>query len=122
MFATTAHAQSPGGAPGAAPGGGGPADFLGPFLLPIALLALFYFMVLRPQQRRQKQQQATIAATKRGDTVVMSSGLIGKVTKVEDAELQVEIAPGVNVRVVKAMIVEVRGKGEPVAAANDAKG
>ena len=116
MFATTAQAQTPPGAP-AAPG---PTDFLGPFLLPVALLALFYFMILRPQQRRQKQQQATIAAVKRGDTVVMTSGLIGKVTRVDDAELQVEIAPTVNVKVVKSMVAEVRAKGEPVPA-NDGK-
>lgn len=121
MFASTANAQTTGGASGPAPGGG-PADFLGPFLLPIALLALFYVMVLRPQQRRQKQQQASIAGIKRGDTVVMTSGLIGKVTRVDDAELQVEIAPTVNVKVVKAMVSEVRGRGEPVAVANDAKG
>lgn len=116
MFATSAQAQTPGAAP-AAPGG---FDAFGPFLLPIALLALFYFMILRPQQRRAKAHQAVIAGVKRGDTVVMSSGMIGKVTRVDDAEVQVEIAPTVNVKVVKAMITEVRAKGEP-APANDAK-
>lgn len=118
MFASTAQAQTPGGAPAA--GAAGPLDALGPFLLPIALLALFYVMILRPQQRRAKQQQDTLAKIKRGDTVVMNSGIIGKVTRVDDAELQVEIAPTVNVKVVKAMISEVRAKGEP-AAANDTK-
>ncbi len=115
MFASTAQAQTPGAAP-SAPGG---LDAITPFLLPVALLALFYFMILRPQQRRAKQHQTTISAIKRGDTVVMNSGLIGKVTRVEDAELQVEIAPNVNVKVVKAMISDVRAKGEP-APANDA--
>ena len=61
-----------------------------------------------------------LAAIKRNDTVVLSSGLIGKVTRVEDTEVMLEIATGVNVRVVKAMITEVRVKGEP-ATANDAK-
>ena len=57
---------------------------------------------------------------KRGDTVVLSSGVIGKVTRVDDAEVQVDIATGVNVKVVRSMISDVRTRGEPVAA-NDAK-
>ena len=88
-------------------------------LLPVALIVLFYFMILRPQQKRAKDHQALIAGVKRGDTVVMSSGMIGKVTKVEDAEVQVEIAPGVNVKVVKSTLSDVRTRGEP--AANDTK-
>lgn len=118
MFATTAQAQTPGAAP-AAPAG--PTDFIGPFLLPIALLALFYFMILRPQQRRAKEHQAKIGGVKRGDVVVLNSGVIGKVTRVEDAEITVEIAPNVPVKVVKSMVSEIRAKGEP-APANDAKG
>ena len=90
------------------------------FALPVALLALFYVLMIRPQQQRMKQHQAMVAALKRGDTVVMSSGIIGKVTKVEDAEISVEIAPTVNVKVVKSMVTEVRARGEP-APANDAK-
>ena len=115
MFATTAQAQTPGAAP-AAPGG---IDFT-TFLLPIALLALFYFMILRPQQRRAKEHQAKIGGIKRGDTVVLNSGVIGKVTRVDDAEITVEIAPNTPVKVVKSMVSEIRAKGEP-AAANDAK-
>jgi preprotein translocase subunit YajC len=61
-----------------------------------------------------------VAAVKRGDTVVLSSGIIGKVTRVEDAEVQVEIAPSVNVKVVKSTLSEVRTRAEP-APANDAK-
>ena len=61
-----------------------------------------------------------IMAVKRGDTVVMSTGMVGKVTKVEDTEVQVEIAPGVNVKVVKSALTDVRTRGELVAA-NDAK-
>ena len=90
------------------------------FALPVALLALFYVLMIRPQQQRMKQHQTMVAALKRGDTVVMSSGIIGKVTKVEDAEISVEIAPTVNVKVVKSMVTEVRARGEP-APANDAK-
>lgn len=79
-----------------------------------------YFLVLRPQQKRAKEHQAQIAAIKRNDTVVLSNGMIGKVTRVEDAEVMVEIASGVNVRVVKGFITEIRTKGEP-APANDSK-
>jgi preprotein translocase subunit YajC len=115
MFATPAFAQTA--AAGAAQN---PLDAFGPMLLPVLLVVLFYFMILRPQQRRMKQHQSMIQAVKRGDTVVLSSGIIGKVTRVEDAEVQVEIAPNVNVKVVKSTLSEVRTRGEP-APANDAK-
>ncbi len=115
MFATPAFAQTAAGA-----ASGGPLESFGPMLLPVALVVLFYFMILRPQQRRMKQHQAMISAVKRGDTVVLNSGIIGKVTRVEDAEVQVEIAPNVNVKVVKSTLSEVRTRGEP-APANDPK-
>jgi preprotein translocase subunit YajC len=90
-------------------------------MLPIlAVLVLFYFMMIRPQQQRAKQHQAMLAALKRNDQVVLNSGMIGKVVRVEDKEVGLEIAQGVTVKVVKGMISEVRTKGEP-AAANDAK-
>lgn len=88
--------------------------------MPILLIVLFYFLMIRPQQRRMKQHQAMLAALKRGDQVVLSSGMIGKVVRVEDKEVGLEIATGVTVKVVKGMIAEVRGRTEP-AAANDAK-
>ena len=88
--------------------------------LPIILLAAFYFLMIRPQQQRAKAHQAALAAIKRGDTVVLSSGMIGKVVRVEEAELGVEIAQGVTVKVVKTMVAEVRTRGAP-APANDAK-
>lgn len=86
--------------------------------LPILLFAAFYFLIMRPQQQRMKKHQQMLQALKRGDTVVLSSGMIGKVVRVEDAEVGLEVASGVTVKVVKAMIGEVRSKGEP-AAAND---
>ncbi len=92
----------------------------GQFLPLIAIAVLFYFMMIRPQQRRAREHAARVGAIKRGDTVVMSSGMIGKVVRVEDAEIGVEIAQNVTVKVVKAMIAEVRARGEP-APANDAK-
>jgi preprotein translocase subunit YajC len=92
----------------------------GQFLPIVAIMVLFYVMILMPQQRRQKQHQAKISAVKRGDTVVMSSGVKGKVVRVEDTEVGVEIAQNVTVKVVKSMIADVVTRGEP-AAANDSK-
>ena len=115
MFAPPAYAQAAGTA-----AAGGPQAMLLQFLPLVALAVLFYFLMIRPQQRRLKQHQATIAAQKRGDTVVLSAGMIGKVVRVEDKEVGVEVATGVTVKVVKAMISDVRVRGEP-AAANDAK-
>ncbi len=115
MFATPAFAQAAGAA-GAAPGG----DLLTMLPMLIGFIAIMYFFMIRPQQQRAKQHKAMIGNMKRNDTVVLSSGLIGKITRVEDAEVMIEIATGVNVRVVKAMITEVRAKGEP-APANDSK-
>lgn len=90
-------------------------------LAPILLMVvLFYFMLIRPQQKRAKEHQTMLANLKRGDTVVLSSGVLGKIVRVEDKEVGVEIAQGVTVKVIKGMITEVRAKGEP-AAANDAK-
>lgn len=116
MFATAAYAQTA--APGGAPAGG-PMDGLIQFAPLILLLVVGYFFLIRPQQQRLKAHQATVAGIKRGDTVVMTSGIIGKVTRVEDAEILVEIAANTQVRVVKTMVSEVRARAE--IAANDAK-
>jgi preprotein translocase subunit YajC len=116
MFATPAYAQ----AAGAAAPGGSPQDMLIQFLPLIGLVILFYFLMIRPQQRRAKQHQAMLDAIKRGDQVVLSSGVLGKVVRVEDREVGVEIASGVTVKVRKTMIAEVSARGEP-AAANDSK-
>jgi preprotein translocase subunit YajC len=115
MFATPAYAQAAGAAPA-----GGPQEMLVQFLPLVALVVLFYFLLIRPQQRRAKQHQQVLSGIKRGDTVVLSSGVIGKVVRVEDKEVGVEIATGVTVKVRKGMITEVVTRGEP-AAANDAK-
>ncbi len=87
----------------------------------ILMVVLFYFMLIRPQQKRAKEHQTMLGALKRGDNVVLSSGVLGKIVRVEDKEVGVEIAQGVTIKVVKAMITEVRTKGEP-APANDPKG
>ena len=103
------------------PSAGGPQGLLIQLAPLLLLFVLFYFMLIRPQQKRMKEHQAMIASVNRGDTVVLPSGVIGKVMRVEDVEVGVEIAQGVTVKVVKSMITEVRAKGEPVSA-NDGKG
>jgi preprotein translocase subunit YajC len=119
MFSTPAFAQAAGAANTAAADGGLQGMLLNfaPFIL-IGLL--FYMLLWRPQQQRAKEHRNTIASVKRSDTVILSSGVIGKVVRVEDAEIGVEIAQGVTIKVVKSMIAEVRARGAP-AAANDAK-
>jgi preprotein translocase subunit YajC len=114
MFATPAFAQVPGA------GAGGAQDMLIQFLPLIGLVVLFYFLMIRPQQKRMKQHADLIANIKRNDTVVLNSGVIGKVVRVEDKEIGVEISQGVTVKVVKGMVSDVRTRGEP-AAANDSK-
>jgi preprotein translocase subunit YajC len=100
--------------------GGGLQDMLVQFGPIIFLVVAGYFFLLRPQQQRQRQHQQMIGAIKRGDTVVLSSGVIGKVVRVEETELGVEIAQNVSIKVIKSMVSEVRVRGEP-AAANDSK-
>jgi preprotein translocase subunit YajC len=95
--------------------GAGGGDIIGLFFPLILVFGIFYLLVFRPQQKRMKEHQAMIGAVKRGDTVVTSGGIIGKVVRVAaDGELKVEIADGVQVRVVKGTLTEVRGKGEPI--------
>ena len=115
MFATPAFAQTAAGA-----AAGGPQDMLIQFLPLVGLVVLFYFLMIRPQQRRMKQHQQMITNLKRNDVVVLNSGVIGKVVRVEDKEIGLEIAQGVTIKVVKGMIAEVRVRGEP-APANDSK-
>ena len=106
MFEPPAFAQAAGGASS----DGGAAFFMNVFPL-LLIFVIFYFLLIRPQQRRMKQHQAMIAAVKVRDTIVTTGGLIGKVTKVDDAEVEVELAPNVRVRVVKGMLSEVRPHG-----------
>lgn len=86
------------------------------FMPIIFIFVVMYFLVIRPQQKKAKQHREMIAAVRRGDTIVTSGGLIGKISKVNDEqEVTVELAEGVKVRIVRSMIAEVRVKGEPVA-------
>ena len=87
-----------------------------PFIL--ALFAIMYFLLIRPQQKKLKDHQALISALRRGDMVVTAGGILGKVIKVKDdgSEIEVEIATGVNVRVLKSTITTVISKTEPAKA------
>ncbi len=100
----------------------GPLGSLGSFasILPIVLVfGVFYFLLIRPQQQRQKQLKATLAALRRGDRVVTAGGIIGVVQKVKDgaSEIEVEIAAGVRVLVLRDTISSV--VSEVPTAAND---
>ena len=106
----------------AAPAAGGIQDFLsgpiGSIVFFGGMLAFAYFMLIRPQQQRQKEHVKRVSALKRGDTVVMSNGMLGKVVRVEEDEIGVEIAQNVTVKMIKSMVHDIRTRGEP-AAAND---
>ena len=80
----------------------------------ILIFVIMYFLLIRPQQKKVKEHQAMVAALRRGDEIVTQGGLIGKITKVkDDAEVEVELASGVKVRVVRPTISQVRSKTEP---------
>ncbi len=89
-------------------------EAVGQFLPLILIFAIMYFLLIRPQQKKMKDHQKMVAALRRGDQVVTQGGMIGKVAKVkDDKEIEVEIAEGVKVRVVKATVAQVLSKTEP---------
>ncbi|MBT5295308.1 MAG: preprotein translocase subunit YajC [Octadecabacter sp.] len=89
-------------------------EAFGQFIPLILIFAIMYFLLIRPQQTKLKQHQAMVAALRRGDQVVTQGGMIGKVSKVkDDTEVEVEIADGVKVRVVRSTIAQVLNKTEP---------
>ncbi len=113
MFVSPAFAQT------AAPGA---TDFFGMLFPLLAIMVIFYFLLIRPQQRKMKDHQELLKNVRRGDTIVTSGGLVAKIAKViDDKEVLVELAEGVQVRLVKHAISEVRSKPEPVKAAGTAK-
>lgn len=121
MFISEALAQTAGAA-------GAPASPMGDigFFVPLILVfGVFYFLMIRPQQRKQKEHQAMVRAAKRGDRILTSGGILGVITKANDADndVEVEIAQGIRVRVVRTAISDVinptAGAAKP--AAKDAK-
>jgi preprotein translocase subunit YajC len=111
MFSSPAYAQ----AAGAAPAQGGLAAFAG-FVPIILMVAIFYFLLIRPQQAKAKQHRQMVEALKKGDTVVTGGGVIGRVIRVDGEEAEIELAPNVRVRVIRSTLTEVRGPSKP---AND---
>ncbi len=106
---------------GAAGAAGGGATALIMNLLPmVGIIAIFYFLLIRPQNKRQKAHREMLAALKKGDTVITSGGIIGRVFKLSDDEVVLDTLEGGKLRIVRAMVMDVKTKGEP-APANDAK-
>jgi preprotein translocase subunit YajC len=104
MWISPAYAQA---------AGGGDAGGLISLLPLVLIFVVFYFLLIRPQQKKMKAHKALIEALRRGDRVVTAGGLLGTVTKVvSDTEIQVEVADGVRVRIVKATIQDVLAKTE----------
>jgi preprotein translocase subunit YajC len=106
MLITPAYAQSP---------FGGSTDMLTSLLPFVLIFVIMYFLILRPQQKRVKQHAEMVKNVRKGDTVITSGGLVGRVTKViDDDQIEVEVADGVRIRQMKQMVTDVRAKGEPV--------
>lgn len=103
MFISTAFAQT------AAPAT--PESSLLSFLPLVAMFVVLYFIMIRPQMKRQKEHKAMIEALAKGDEVVTAGGLLGKVTKLADSTLSVELAAGVEVQVQRSAVVQVLPKG-----------
>jgi preprotein translocase subunit YajC len=104
MFIADAYAQ------GAAPAGGAGGGLLG--LLPIILMfVVLYFLMIRPQMKRQKEQKAMIDALAKGDEVISAGGVVGRVTKVGDAYVTLEIAEGTEIILQKAAVTLLLPKG-----------
>ena len=108
MFVSPAYAQAAGGAGGAAA--------ITQFIPLILIFVIMYFLILRPQQKRMKEHRAMVEALKKGDEVVTQGGLVGRITAVRDAELEIEIAPGVKVRVVRSSVTGLVNRTQPAAA------
>ncbi len=111
MFISEAWAQG---------AGAGGSDFLVQLFPLVLIFIVFYFLLIRPQQSKMKQQREMLAGVKRGDRVVTGGGIIGLVTKViGDNELQVELAEGVRVRIIKQTITDIITRGESVRGAKE---
>lgn len=103
MFISNAYAQT---AAAADPMGG-----IVQMLPLVALFAIMYFVMIRPQMKRQKEHKALVEALAKGDEVITAGGLLGKVSKIEESYLRVEIAPGVEIQVQRSAVVQVLPKG-----------
>lgn len=119
LFIGSAWAQ--GTAPAATPDGGSGSSLASVtnFLPLVLIFTVFYVLIIRPQQKRQVEQDKMIKALKRGDRVITNGGLYGKVTKLDDDTLTIEIADGVNVKVVRGQVQSLAAKTDTTIVAND---
>jgi preprotein translocase subunit YajC len=115
MFASPAFALAAGTGAGSTTAG------LIAFVPYVAIFAIFYFLMIRPQQQRAKAHRAMVDAVKKGDEVVTGGGIIGKVARVMDGEIEIEVATGVKLRVLKGTLSDVRNRTLPAAANDSAK-
>jgi preprotein translocase subunit YajC len=107
MFISSAFAQT---APAAASGGDLQSTLMS--MLPLLLMfAVLYFVMIRPQMKKQKEHRAMVDALAKGDEVVTAGGLLGKVSKIGDAYIGVEMAPGVEIQMQRSAVVQVLPKG-----------
>ena len=109
MFISSAFAQA---APAAAAGGGDMMSSLTGMLPLVLMFVVLYFVMIRPQMKKQKEHRTMIEALAKGDEVATAGGMLGKVTKLGDAYLTLELAPGVEVQLQRSAIVQVLPKGE----------
>jgi len=107
MFTTPAFAQTA----AAAPEGNTAAALFAQFAPLILIFGVFYFLLIRPQQRRAKEHKARIEAVKKGDQVVTGGGLVGKVVRVDETYVDVELGQGMKVKAVKATLTDVVAPG-----------
>lgn len=109
MFITSAFAQAPAASPASDP-------FTGLLIPMLFMFVIFYFLLIRPQSQRAKEHRDRVNAVRRGDTVITSGGMVGRVVKASDTsdEIEVELADNLKVRIIKGTLMEVRSKNEPV--------
>ena len=108
MLVTPAYAQ--------AAGGGGAAGTIAQFIPLILIFVIMYFLMIRPQQKKMKEHRAMVEALRKGDQIVTQGGVLGKVTAVREGELEVEVAQGVRVRILRGSVSQVVSKTAPIAA------
>ena len=108
MFISEAFAQA---APAATGGSDSPFGSLGSMLPLVLMFVVLYFVMIRPQMKRQKEQKAMIDAIAKGDEVVLGGGILGKVSKMGETYMHVEIAGGVEIQVQRGSVVQVLPKG-----------
>ncbi len=95
--------------------GAGGGEAIGGFLIPMLLMVvIFYFLLIRPQQQRAKEHRDLVAKVRRGDSVVTSGGMIGKVTKASENsdEIEVELADSLKVRILRSTLIDIHSKKE----------